>query len=54
MVASKAFDLMDDQSPPLGAADYDKLKSWLFDLLKSGRIEQRFNEDTNRMELILR
>jgi type I restriction enzyme S subunit len=44
-------DYMDDESTPLGPADYDKFKTWLFDLLKSGEAEQRFNEEKNRMEL---
>ncbi|MGD9366043.1 MAG: restriction endonuclease subunit S [Desulfobacteraceae bacterium] len=44
-------DYMDDESPPLDSADYDKFKTWLFDLLKSGRAEQRFNEEKNKMEL---
>lgn len=44
-------DYMDDESPPLGPADYDKFKTWLFELLKSGGAEQRFNEEKNKMEL---
>lgn len=45
------LDHMDDESPPLGVGDYNQIKEWLFDRLKSGQIEQHFNEDENQMEL---
>ena len=47
----KALNHMDDESPPLGAEDYDKARAWLFELLKSGKAAQRFNEENNYMEL---
>jgi len=45
---------MDEDSPPLGVGDYDKAKAWLFDRLKSGRADQCFNENNNRMELSIK
>ena len=50
----KVVDNMDEESQPLGVEDYDKAKAWLFDLLKSGQVDQRFNEENNRMELSIR
>jgi type I restriction enzyme S subunit len=47
----KVADDMDEESPPLGVADYDKARAWLFELLKSGQANQHFNEENNRMEL---
>lgn len=47
----EVMDHMDDESLPLGVADYDKAKSWLFEMLKSRQADQRFNEEDNRMEL---
>ena len=47
----KVLDQMDDESLPLGVADYNKVRAWLFDTLKSGKAGQRFNEESNRMEL---
>jgi type I restriction enzyme, S subunit len=47
----KLLEHMDDESPPPGAVDYDKTRAWLFELLESGRIDQRFDEENNRMEL---
>ena len=49
-----ALDHMDEESSPLGVADYDMAKVWLFDLLKTGQAEQRFNEEQNRMELSIK
>ncbi|MBC2712099.1 MAG: restriction endonuclease subunit S [Desulfosarcina sp.] len=50
----KVVDHMDEESPPLRVADYDKAKAWLFDLLKSGQAAQHFNEEKNRMELSIK
>lgn len=47
----KVIDHMDEESLPLGIADYDKAKAWLFDMLKNGQVNQRFDERNNRMEL---
>ncbi len=47
----KVQDYMDDESPPLGMADYNLIKEWVFEKLKNEQIEQHFNEDENRMEL---
>lgn len=45
------MDLMDDDAPPLGAADYDQVRDWLFDMLAQGKVDQVFNEQENRMEI---
>ena len=50
-VEEKVLDHTDEDSPPLGIADYDQVKLWLFDLLESGGVDQRFNEKSNRLEL---
>jgi len=50
-VERKVLDHTDENSPPLGVADYDQAKQWLFDLLKSGGVAQHFNEASNRLEL---
>jgi len=48
------LDAMNEKSPPLGVEDYDKAKTWVFELLKSGRADQLFSEEKNRMELSIK
>ena len=50
-VEIKVQDHMDEDSPPLGITDYNLVREWVFEHLKSGQIEQHFNENENRMEL---
>lgn len=50
-IEEKVLEHTDEDSPPFGIADYDQVKQWLFDLLESGGIDQRFNEASNRLEL---
>jgi len=38
----------------IGVADYDKAKEWLFELIKSGNIQQRFYEENNFMGLSIK
>ena len=47
----KLTDLMDEDEPPLGVADYDRVRDWLFDMLAQGKVTQVFNEQENRMEI---
>jgi type I restriction enzyme S subunit len=50
--AEEAFKaLLDEEASPLGAADYDRVRDWLFDLLAKGSVVQVFNEEKNRMEI---
>ncbi|MBW2603844.1 MAG: restriction endonuclease subunit S [Deltaproteobacteria bacterium] len=50
----KVLEHMDDEGPPLGVADYDKAKEWLFELIKSGNIRQLFYEEKNYMGLSIK
>jgi type I restriction enzyme S subunit len=50
-IEEKVLEHTDEDSPPLGIADYDQVKQLLFDLLASGGADQLFNEDNNRLEL---
>ncbi|MFO7556803.1 MAG: restriction endonuclease subunit S [Desulfobacterales bacterium] len=50
----KVLEHMDDESPPLGVADYDKAKELLFELIKSGNIRQLFYEENNYMGLSIK
>lgn len=50
----KVLDHMDDESQALGIADYDQARAWFFGMLKSGKADQCFNEENNRMELRIR
>jgi type I restriction enzyme S subunit len=54
VVEQQMIENLDENSQPLGVADYDKAKQWLFDLLKSDGIAQNFNEESNRLELSVR
>ncbi|MGZ8172612.1 restriction endonuclease subunit S [Methylobacter sp.] len=36
---------------PYYLRDYEEVKQWLFDLIKIGKVSQRFNETTNQIEL---
>ncbi len=47
----KLIDVMDEDEPSLGVADYDRVKDWLFDMLAQGKVSQVFNEQENRMEI---
>ena len=47
----KLMDFMDEDAPPLGVADYDRVRDWLFDMLTQGKVAQVFNEQENRMEI---
>lgn len=50
-VEFNVLDHMDDEYPPLGVEDYNKIKQWLFERLKSGQVEQHFNTSENQLEL---
>jgi type I restriction enzyme S subunit len=50
-IEEKVLEHTDEDSPPLGIADYDQVKLWLFDLLESGGADQHFNEESNLVEL---
>jgi type I restriction enzyme S subunit len=50
----KVLEHMEDECPPLGVADYDKAKEWLFELIKSGNIRQLFYEENNYMGLSIK
>jgi type I restriction enzyme S subunit len=43
--------VLDEEAYPLGSADYDRVRDWLFDLLAKGSVVQVFNEEKNRMEI---
>ncbi len=45
-------DLMDEDAPSLGIADYDRVRDLLFEMLSSGKLAQVFNEEENRMEIL--
>jgi type I restriction enzyme S subunit len=53
-VEQEVLDHTDENSPPLGVAEYEQAKQWLFDLLKSSGVAQHFNEESNRLELSVR
>lgn len=43
----KALDMMNETDQPWGPDDYDQLKEWLFDMIRDGKLEQAFVEDTD-------
>ncbi|MEJ1337154.1 MAG: restriction endonuclease subunit S [Candidatus Sedimenticola sp. (ex Thyasira tokunagai)] len=47
----KTLDYTDENSPPIGLDDYEKIKQWLFDLIDNQTVEQTFNAETNQVEL---
>lgn len=50
-IEEKFMDFLDEDAPPLGVPDYDRVRDWLFDLLATGKVVQAFNEQENRMEI---
>jgi type I restriction enzyme, S subunit len=51
LAEQQVLNLINDKIPPLGVNDYDKIKGWLFELLKKGSITQFFDEENNLMRL---
>ncbi|WP_020589757.1 hypothetical protein [Desulfobacter curvatus] len=47
----KFMESMDEDAPPIGVADYDRVRDWLFEMLAQGKVAQVFNEQENRMEI---
>ncbi|MEJ1296569.1 MAG: restriction endonuclease subunit S [Candidatus Sedimenticola sp. (ex Thyasira tokunagai)] len=47
----QTLDHTDENSPPIGLDDYEKIKQWLFDLIDNQTVEQTFNAETNQVEL---
>jgi type I restriction enzyme S subunit len=41
---SDSIEFIDENSEPFGVAEYEQLKEWIFELLYSGRLEQRYDE----------
>lgn len=44
--------LAEDDTPDWGAAEYDELKTWVFEALKQGRLTQGYNDTNNRVQII--
>ena len=54
LAEQKVLDHMGEESPPLGVPDYDKIREWLFDLLKNGQVSQLFFKENNYMGLSIK
>lgn len=46
-----SLDYMDDDDKPFGLAEYEQLKSWIFEMLESGKQDQDFAESDNKIRL---
>lgn len=45
------WDLMEDDTPEWGMAQYEELKSWLFEALEQGRLTQGYDDAKNRVQI---
>lgn len=43
-VLSESIEFIDENSELFGVAEYEQLKKWIFEMLESGKLEQRYDE----------
>jgi type I restriction enzyme S subunit len=47
----RLWELAEDDAPDWGAAEYDELKTWVFEALKQGRLAQAYDDANNRVQV---
>lgn len=47
----KLSDLVEDETPEWGAAEYDQIKDWIFKGLGSGRLKQSYDAEGNQVQI---
>ncbi|MBP7906299.1 MAG: restriction endonuclease subunit S, partial [Alphaproteobacteria bacterium] len=47
----RLWELAEDEAPDWGVAEYDELKSWVFEALKQGRLIQGYDDANNRVQI---
>ena len=47
----RLWELVEDDAPDWGVAEYDELKDWMFEALEQGRLIQGYNEANNRVQI---
>jgi type I restriction enzyme S subunit len=47
----RLWELVEDDAPDWGAAEYDQLKAWLFAALEQGRLIQGYDDANNRVQI---
>lgn len=48
---NRLVELYPEHDSELGAADYEHIKTWVFEALAAGKLVQAFDDDGNRIEL---
>lgn len=48
----RLWELMEDDAPDWGVAEYDELKTWVFEALEQGRLTQAYDDANNRLQII--
>ena len=47
----RLWDLMEDDTPEWGMAQYEEIKTWLFEALEQGRLTQGYDDAKNRVQI---
>ena len=47
----KLWDLVEDETPEWGAAEYDQVKDWVFQSLENGRLQQSYDTEGNQVQI---
>ena len=47
----RLWELAEDDAPDWGAAEYDELKTWVFEALEQGRLTQGYDDANNRVQI---
>lgn len=47
----RLWELAEDEAPDWGAAEYDELKTWVFEALEQGRLTQGYDDANNRVQI---
>jgi type I restriction enzyme S subunit len=47
----RLWELAEDEAPDWGVAEYDELKSWVFEALEQGRLIQGYDDANNRVQI---
>ena len=47
----RVSELAEDEAPDWGVAEYDELKTWVFDALEQGRLTQGYDDANNRVQI---
>lgn len=47
----RLWELVEDDVPDWGAAEYDELKAWMFEAIEQGRLTQGYDDTNNRVQI---